>query len=113
MKKCPRNNAGNMLVLAAVIAAFVFVPILIFLCRFSPFVIGSERSQNVVEAAGLIAANDLSKLVFFDPNFGYVSLSNYPATGIINRARDGQAVPVLGINTLTGTLRHNAVIAKQ
>lgn len=108
-----RGRSGNMLVLIAVIAMFVFVPILIFLCRFSPFVIGSERSQNVVEAAGLLAANELSKIVMYDPDFGYVGLSNYPATGKFTPAKDGQPLPVIGVNTLVGTLRQTAVIANQ
>lgn len=113
MKTNNRTKSGNMLMLAAVIAAFIFVPVLIFLCRFSPWVIGSERSQNVVEAAGLIAANDLSKIVTYDSNFGYVSLSNYPAIGKMTRARDGEPMPVIGINTLIATLRQTAVIANQ
>ncbi len=71
------------------------------------------RAQNVVEAAALIAAQDLSKIVVNDPDFGWVSLSNHPAEGKITRARDGEPLPVLGINTLVGTLRQNAILAQE
>jgi hypothetical protein len=67
----------------------------------------------VVEAAAKVAAMDLSRIVIKDPEFGYVSLSNHPATGIATRAEDGEPLPVTGINTLIGTVRQNAIIAEE
>jgi len=70
-----------------------------------------SRIQNTVEAAGLLAANDLSRIVMNDPYFGYVSLSNYAPIGKGTCAQDGEPLPVTGINTLIGTLRQNTLIA--
>src|SRR5262245_13517719 len=108
-----RNNKGNMLFLVVCITAVIMIPIFIMFSRISTFVTYRERAQNVVEAAGLIAAKDLSRIIINDPGFGYISLSNHPASGKKALALDGEPMPITGINTLVGTLRQNAVIADQ
>ena len=102
-----------MLFLVVTITALIMIPIFMLFSRVGCYVTHRERAQNVVEAAGLIAAKDLSRIVINDPNFGYVSLSNHPPSGKKARALDGEPMPVTGINTLIGTLRQNAVIAEQ
>lgn len=108
-----RNNKGNMLFLVVCITALILIPVFMLFSRIGTFVTYRERAQNVVEAAGLIAAKDLSRIVINDPNFGYLSLSNHPASGKMARALDGEPMPITGINTLVGTLRQNAIIADQ
>jgi hypothetical protein len=106
-----RNNHGNMFLLIVCIIVFVFAPLFWLISQLGPFMLSSQKTQKVVDAAGLLAARDLSQIVFNDPNFGYVSLSNYSAGGTATRALDGECLPVVGINTLVGTLRQNAIIA--
>ncbi|MBX9568225.1 MAG: hypothetical protein K2X77_04980 [Candidatus Obscuribacterales bacterium] len=106
-----RNNKGSMLILIIAVSVLIFVPLFIFIGQLAPYFVFRGKAENVVDAAALVAANDLSKIVMNDSHFGYVSLSNYPATGKAIKARDGESLPVIGINTLIGTLRHNAVVA--
>jgi hypothetical protein len=108
-----RNAAGSMLVLTVCIVALLFLPLLIFATTVGPYFLSSERTQGIVEAASNVAATDLSRIVIEDPTFGYVSLSNHESVGKATVAADGEPVPVIGINTLTGTLRQNAIIADE
>lgn len=111
MNRSARRQSGSMLFLIVCIAAFIFIPILILVCRIGPYAIQGGRAQNAVEAAGLLAANSLSRIVINDTHFGFVSLSNQPAVGTATKATDGEALPVTGINTIVGTIRQNAIIA--
>lgn len=113
MKKNRRTASGSILVLILCVAAFIIVPLVMLLAHLGKFSIYHERAQNVIDAAALLAAKDLSRIVINDPKFGYVSLSNYPAMGKATRARDGEPLPVTGINTLVGTVRQNAIIADE
>lgn len=111
MKKSQyRSERGNMLFLTICAIVAILIPLLILL-HWGPQMIYGGRAQNVVEAAGLLAAKDLSRIVINDPNFGYVSLSNFAPVGKATRALDGEPLPVTGINTLVGTVRQNAIIA--
>ncbi len=92
---------------------FVVAPTLMFICEACLQVVARTRAQSVVEAASLIAANDLSKIIIEDPHFGLVSLSNYPPIGKGTCAPDGEPLPVTGINTLVGTVRQNAIVAQE
>lgn len=108
-----RNERGSMLVLIVVISAVIFIPLCAMVCFLGPQMIFGGRAQDVVDAAVKVAATDLSRIVINDPDFGYVSLSNHPATGKATLASDGEPLPVTGINTLIGTLRQNAIIADE
>jgi len=77
------------------------------------YVMDRDRVQATVDAAGLVAANDLSRIIINDPAFGWVSLSNYPPIGKATCAKDGEPLPVLGINTLVGTIRQNTIVASE
>lgn len=107
-----RNRRGNVLVMIVCALAVILIPLLVLL-TWGPQLIYGERAKNVVDAACLLAANDLSRIVIDDPTFGYVSLSNYPPIGKATRARDGEPLPVTGVNTLIGTVRTNTIIAEQ
>lgn len=108
-----RQQSGNILLVMLVTAALVVVPLLLFLSRFGLYNVDRERVQNVVEAASLVAANDISRIIINDPHFGYVSLSNYPARGRGACTLYGEPVPVIGVNTLVGTIRQNTIVAHE
>lgn len=108
-----RGETGNMLTLTVVSIALIVIPLFMVLGHTGVSLVARQRAQSIVEAAGLIAANDLSRIIFNDPTFGYVSLSNHPPTGSATRASDGEPLPVIGINTLVGTIRQNAIIGRQ
>jgi len=88
------------------------VPLLLAVSQFGLLLTERVRIQNAVEAACLLAANDVSRIIINDPTFGYVSLSNYPPVGKATYALDGEPLPVIGINTLVGTIRQNTIIAR-
>lgn len=113
LRRRPRRQTGNMIFIVVCVTAVIFIPVIIFSCQLAMHMTNSGRAQSVVEAAGKIAAIDLSRIVFNDPDFGYVSLSNHPAVGKATRALDGEPLPVMGINTLVGTIRQNAIIADE
>lgn len=108
-----RNEKGNILLMVFVCICFVVAPTLMFLCEACLQIVARSRAQSVVEAAGLIAANDLSKIIVDDDHFGLVSLSNYPPIGKGTCAPDGEPLPITGINTLVGTIRQNAIVAQE
>jgi len=110
-RKTHRRKSGNLFIVIALIVCFVVMPLLMVVGQFGLYSVDRSRIQNTVEAAGLLAANDLSKIVINDPYFGYVSLSNYAPIGKGTCAPDGEPLPVAGINTLIGTLRQNTLLA--
>jgi hypothetical protein len=112
-KKQLRRCGGSILLLMLLGFCFVIVPAAVLMTQLSLYSVDKGRTQAAVEAAGLVAANDLSKIIINDPNFGYVSLSNYPPIGKATCAEDGEPLPVVSINTLVGTVRQNTIIARQ
>ncbi len=108
-----RSETGSVLVIVVVTICLIIVPLLIMSSQFGLYTVDKVRIQNIVEAAGLVAANDMSRIIINDPNFGYVSLSNYPPVGKATCASDGEPLPVTGINTLVGTIRQNSIVAHE
>jgi hypothetical protein len=113
MHKRLRSKTGSVLVIIVAVICLIIVPMIIISSRFGMYTVDKGRIQNLVEAAGLLAANDLSRIIINDPNFGYVSLSNYAPIGRGTLAADGEPLPVTSINTLVGTVRQNAIVAKE
>jgi hypothetical protein len=107
------RETGSMLVLCICVACFILVPLLIVFTQLGSLMLFRSRTQSTVEAACLLAARDASRIIIDDPNFGYVSLSNYPPTGKGTCAEDGEPLPVVGINTLAATIRQNTIIASE
>jgi hypothetical protein len=107
-----RNKNGNMLALVVATTAIIFVPILALLSGMWLHLIRRERAETVVEAAVKVAALDLSRIVINDQNFGYLSLSNHPATGKRTQSGSGEALPVIALQTWQSTLDQNEKIAK-
>ncbi|MBC7996454.1 MAG: hypothetical protein IAF58_00820 [Leptolyngbya sp.] len=108
-----RNARGSMLIIIILTVAFVVVPLVIFVSQTGFYSIDQGRIKSTVEAASLLAANDLSRVFIDDSTFGYVSLSNFPPNGKATCAPDGEPLPVTGINTLVGTIRQNAIVAHE
>lgn len=108
-----RNSKGGVFVIIVACCCLVIVPLVIIASQFGMYTVDRYRVQNVVDAAGLLAANDLSRIVINDPNFGYVALSNYAPIGKGTLAADGEPLPVVGINTLVGTIRQNTILAHE
>jgi hypothetical protein len=108
-----RCEKGSILVLIILLAFFLAIPLIISLNQMGVYMIDRDRAQSAVDSACLAAANDVSRILINDPNFGFVSLSNYAPSGKTTLARDGRSLPVTGINTLVGTLRQNTIVAEQ
>jgi hypothetical protein len=113
MSPTMKREKGSTFVIIMLVVCFVLIPVIVVLARMDLCVVDRARVQNVVEAAGLFAANDLSRIIINDPNFGYVALSNFPPVGSATVAGDGEPLPVSGINMLVGTLRQNTIIAHE
>ena len=108
-----RSHKGSILLLSLLLLCFVAVPLILVGGQMALYQVDRVRAQSVVEGAGLVAANDLSRVIIDDPHFGYVSLSNYPPIGKATCAPDGEPLPVTGINTLVGTIRQNTIVAHE
>lgn len=102
-----------MLVLVAVATLGVLVALLLLVINFGKLTGGSGEHKTAIEAAALAAATDIARIVIDDPNFGFISLSDHPPIGRRTLARDGEPLPVLGINTILGTARLDYIIAKE
>ena len=113
MQRNLRRPTGNTLVIIIITLCFVIIPLLMMLSQSSFKLVDSQRIQNTMDAACLLAANDASRIIINDQNFGYVSLSNYPPIGKATCAQDGEPLPVIGINSLVGTIRQNSIVAQE
>lgn len=112
-KTLQRSRKGSVLLLVLACVCLIVVPLLLLVSQGGLYAIDRDRAKNAVEAAALVAANELSRVIIDDPQFGYVSLSNYPANGKGTVAPDGEPLPVAGINTLTGTIRQIAILGHE
>lgn len=100
-----------MLVLVVATIALIVIVIVVPLLNLSELVLSHQRQLNAVEAASLVAAADLSRIVVNDPYYGYVALSDYPPMGKATLAGDGEPLPVTGINTIVATARAETILA--
>jgi hypothetical protein len=108
-----RSEKANTIALISLTVGFVIGPLLVLITQMSLHEVDRARVHSILEAASLVAANDMSRIIINDKNFGYVALSNYPPIGKATLADDGEPLPVLGINTLVGTIRQNTIIARE
>lgn len=113
MDASKRTKSGSTFVVVILTIALLLIPLLIAISSIGLYTVDRARLQNIVDAAALQAAKDASRVIINDPHFGFVSLSNYPPIGKGTMAPDGEPLPVLGINTLIGTLRQNAIVAHE
>lgn len=108
-----KRARGNTLVVIVLATCFIVIPSLVLMSAFGIAFVDQAKIQHAVQAAGLLAANDVSRIVINDDNFGYVSLSNYPPIGKGTIAADGEPLPVTSINSLVAGVRHNSILANE
>ncbi|MFN8656419.1 MAG: hypothetical protein U0105_08790 [Candidatus Obscuribacterales bacterium] len=113
MPNSTRNSRGNMLVLASVATLGILVALLLLVMNFGRVTGGAGEHRTAIEAAALAAATDLARIVIDDPNYGFISLGDHPPIGRRTVARDGEPLPVMGINTILGTARLDYIIARE
>lgn len=106
-----RRPTGNMSALMLAVFLAVLMSILLFGLSFARFLGGHQQQITAIDAATLAVANDLNKIVVEDPNFGFISLSDYPPIGSATKAGDDYFLPVTGINALQATIRLNMIVA--
>jgi hypothetical protein len=111
MSQTARNNCGSTLALIVALVATVGLAICLFGLKYSQELGSYQEEKSAVEAAALVAAKDLSRIVMEDPNVGFIALSDYAPVGTGTVAGDGYAMPVEGINTLLATVRTDMILA--
>ncbi len=105
--KINRNIKGNMLALVGGITLVVFLLLGYFALNYARLQGTNQIQTTAIEAAAITAAADLSRIVYDDPNFGYIALSDHPPIAPANNgkfASDGYPLSVQSINTLLGTI---------
>lgn len=111
-KDCRRNSSsGNTLVLIVAVMAGILTLVLLFALAYTRLLGGNQEQRTAIEAASIAAAKDLGRIVINDSNFGYVGLSDAAPVGTATAAADGYSMPVFGLNTVTGTIRLDLIIA--
>jgi hypothetical protein len=101
------------LVLIVSIVSGILLILLIFGLSYVRMGANYQEQRTAIDAASLAAAKDLSRLVIEDPNFGFVSLSDYAPTGKNTIAGDKYFLSVQSINTILATNRLDMIIADQ
>jgi hypothetical protein len=107
----PRSKSGSTLALIVALLATIGLAIILFGLKYSQELGSYQEEKSAIEAAALVAAKDLSRIVLEDPNFGFIALSDYAPVGRGTVAGDGYALPVEGINTLMATVRADMILA--
>jgi hypothetical protein len=110
-KLARRSTAGNILILSLVILGLLVALFLALPWKVAFVELCHAKHANAVQSASLAAASELSKIVINDPYFGYVGLSDSVPSGAATVAGDGEATPVVGINTLIGSARLDLILA--
>ena len=110
--KQKRSSQGSML-LFNLFAMFFLTVITLLISGYIEAIITYNHAQNAVQSSAICAAQELSKIVVPDQDWGYISLSDHPANGSITLAPDGESLPVLGINTVVNTVRLENIIAQR
>lgn len=108
-----RGQRGNMLVLILAILMGILMLLLGFALSYVRMLGSNAEQKTAIEAAALAAARDLARIVIEDPNFGFISLSDAAPSTPNTKADDGFSLPVVGINTLLGTIRLDMIVASE
>ncbi len=108
-----RGQRGNMLVFILAILMGILMLLLGFALSYVRMLGSNAEQKTAIEAASLAAAKDLARIVIEDPNFGFISLSDAAPSTPNTKADDGFSMPVVGINTLLGTIRLDMIVASE
>ncbi|HEY9679964.1 MAG TPA: hypothetical protein V6C86_00050 [Oculatellaceae cyanobacterium] len=106
-----RRQRGNMIAFIGAVTLGLVLAILFFALKYTRMLGTNQEQRTAIEGAALQVANDISRIVVDDPNFGLIALSDNGATGFDTNATDGQPTPVRGINTILATVRLDMIIA--
>ncbi len=107
----PNRDRGNVLILVVVIFLAIVLAIGLFSLSYTRLVGSHQEHKTAIESAALAAANDLSRIVIEDPNFGFIGLSDAPPTLPGTIAGDRFYTSVQSINTLMARIRLDMIIA--
>jgi hypothetical protein len=108
-----RSQRGMAVLLLFIIVIVAFCASVVAAAGMVRYCALRQKAVVAAEGASLALANDLSSIVIEDPNFGYISLSDYAPEGGLLVAGDGAPLPVRSINTIVGTARLDLLIARQ
>jgi hypothetical protein len=100
-----------MIVFIGAVTLGLVLAILFFALKYTRMLGSNQEQRTAIEGAALQVANDISRIVYEDPNFGIIALSDFAPIGANTLAADGQPTPVRGINTVLGTVRLDMIIA--
>lgn len=112
-QKYSRNQKGSVLLLAIGGAIIVGLGGTLLFSSYQIAVMEQQRVENAVQAAAASAACNLSNIVIADDRWGFVSLSDHPACGQATIAPDNEALPITGINAITGIVRTEKLLAQK
>jgi hypothetical protein len=100
-----------MIVLILAVTMGLVMALLFFCLKYTRMLGADQEQRTAIEAAALAAANDLSRIVVEDPQYGFVSLGDYAPVASNTKAPDGEALPVRSFNSLLATVRSEMIIA--
>lgn len=106
-----RPSKANVLIFTIAVTAFLAGAIAYFALGYVRQLGQYNQQVNAIDAAALAAASDVGRIVVTDPNWGYVSLSDYPPVHRGTVAGDNWFLPVHSINTIFATVRLDMIIA--
>lgn len=106
-----RRKSGNVLIMTIAVTGFLLVGIALFALGYVRTLGQFHQQTSAIEAAALAASSALSKVVYNDSNFGFVGFCDYPPNQAGTKSGDNWYLPVTSINTLTGTVRLDMIIA--
>jgi hypothetical protein len=105
-----RDCRGNMLAMVSATALLV-VAVLLFGLSYLAISRGNMEQRTAAEAAALVAAQDISRIVVDTEDCGFVGLTDLAPTGTTTIAGDYWFAEVRSINELMGTARLDYIIA--
>lgn len=77
------------------------------------FMLRKQKCQHACESAAVEAAQCLSQIMIEDANFGYLSLSDFPALSSFTKSPDNEPLPVASINSCISAARLEQLLAEE
>jgi len=111
MKSILRRKRGAAVLMLEFICLAIIVSLFLAILSIHFMQLAASRNNTAVEAAALAAAADLGRIVVNDPYYGYIGLVDAAPCCQATIARDGEPLPVLGINTIVGNARLMRLVA--
>src|ERR1700728_4793060 len=76
-----RKQRGNMIAFIAAVTLGLVLAILFFALKYTRMLGSNQEQRTAIEGAALQVANDISRIVYEDPNFGIIALSDFAPIG--------------------------------